>query len=56
MIKFQQGRCNRFIFTYVNTKVAKHSMSILARVGTMREKRRNAAMMSAGLELPGALA
>ncbi len=58
MIKFQQGRRNRCIFTYVNTKtkVARHSISVLARVGAMREKKRNAAMMRAGLELPGALA
>ncbi|MEO5655495.1 MAG: hypothetical protein ABIR00_05870 [Nitrosospira sp.] len=56
MIKFQQGRRNPCIFIYVNTKVARHSISVLARVGTMREKKRNAAMMSADLELPGALA
>ncbi|SCX63109.1 hypothetical protein [Nitrosospira sp. Nsp1] len=56
MIEFQQGRRNRCIFIYVNTKVARHNMNTLACVGTMREKRRNAAMMSAGLALPGAQA
>ncbi|WP_156304371.1 hypothetical protein [Nitrosospira briensis] len=55
MIEFQLGRRNRCIFTYVNTKVAQHSISVLACVATMREKKRNGAM-SAGLELPGALA
>lgn len=55
MIKFQQDRGKQCISTYVNTKVARRNMSTLACVETMREKRRNAAMTSAGLELLVAL-
>lgn len=56
MIEFQQDRGKRCISTYVNTKVARSNMSVLACAGTVREKRRNADMMTAGLALPGALA
>jgi hypothetical protein len=56
MIEFQQDRGKQCISTYVNTKVARRNMSALACVGTVREKRRNADMTKAGLELLGALA
>jgi hypothetical protein len=55
MIRFQQDRGKQCISAYVNTKVARRNMSALACVETMREKRRNAAMTSASLELLVAL-
>lgn len=56
MFKFHQDRGKQCISTYVNTKVARRNMSAHACIGSMHEKRRNAAMTSAGLELLGALA
>jgi hypothetical protein len=56
MIEFQQDRGKRCISTYVNTKVARSNMSVLAFARTVREKRRNAYMMNAGVALPGTLA
>lgn len=56
MIEFQQDRGKRCISIYVNTKVARNNMSVLARGETVQEKGRNAGIMNAGLTLSGALA
>jgi hypothetical protein len=56
MIDFQQDRGKRCISTYVNTKVARSNMSVLACAETVREKRPNAGMIHASITLQGALA